>query len=187
MGNEEEKAVEINGQDLIREFNALAESEAGRATGHRPVNKFASLAVGQQRLERLKSSVKAWNDGQRDAGVQERKARRIEARAPEPEPEPPKAEKKARSKKEPKKKAEKAEKKKAEKTTEFDPTQVITVLSKENPKRGKSAERFEQYYKLAKGSTVADYIALNAKNGYTAKKAMDDLIWDEHHGFISIT
>ena len=53
--------------------------------------------------------------------------------------------------------------------------QKITLISKENPKRGGAAERFKLY---KSGMTVAEYIAAGGK--------VQDVAWDSKKGYIKV-
>ena len=54
-------------------------------------------------------------------------------------------------------------------------TRAITLLVTENPKRGKSAERYELY---RKAKTVADYVAAGGSKA--------DIAWDASHNYIKV-
>lgn len=54
-------------------------------------------------------------------------------------------------------------------------TQKITLLTKENPKRGGAATRFSLY---KSGMTVADYVAAGGK--------VQDVAWDSKKGYIKV-
>ena len=59
----------------------------------------------------------------------------------------------------------------------------ITVVSSENPRRGKAAERFACY---ASSPTIGDYVAAMAKMGHDRDWAVRDVAWDARHGFIRL-
>jgi hypothetical protein len=59
----------------------------------------------------------------------------------------------------------------------------IIELLVENPKRGKSRDRFACY---ENGITVREYVRRCEAAGYSAQKAHDDLRWDTAHGFIAV-
>jgi hypothetical protein len=62
-------------------------------------------------------------------------------------------------------------------------SKVISVIVKENPKRGASRERFA-FYK--DGMSVEQYIARSVKAGNPAKLARADVAWDLQRQFISV-
>ena len=59
----------------------------------------------------------------------------------------------------------------------------ITKLVIENPKSGKSHDRFALYWD---GMTVAEYISAVVANGDNERHALDDLCWDINHLFIRL-
>jgi hypothetical protein len=66
----------------------------------------------------------------------------------------------------------------------FKPEQVITLLSKDNPKRRGAGERFAKY---TDGMSVQAYIdVMKESMKRTAKQTMGDIRWDYAAGFISI-
>jgi len=65
----------------------------------------------------------------------------------------------------------------------FDPATVITVLSKENPKKRSAAVRFARY---KTGMSVGDYIKACTKAGDTEAYVNACIRWDSDHGFIRL-
>jgi hypothetical protein len=61
--------------------------------------------------------------------------------------------------------------------------QTIRLLVSENPKRGKSRDRFALYQN---GQTVEAYIARSIKAGNTSSIARADLRWDLGKGLIAV-
>jgi hypothetical protein len=64
-----------------------------------------------------------------------------------------------------------------------DATRKIKVLVAENPKRGKSRDRFALH---RTGSTVAQYVARSVKAGNAASLAMADIRWDVAKKLIAV-
>ena len=62
-------------------------------------------------------------------------------------------------------------------------TKKITLLVKENPKRGESAKRFGYY---RNGMQIEDYVARCVKAGKPSSLARADLRWDTARNFIVI-
>jgi hypothetical protein len=52
--------------DLVRQFNELASSKAGKELGKKPVTRFPTVAMAQKRLDALVSSIRAWENGGRE-------------------------------------------------------------------------------------------------------------------------
>jgi hypothetical protein len=66
----------------------------------------------------------------------------------------------------------------------FKPEQVITLLTKDNPKRRGAGDRFAKY---TDGMSVQAYIdVMKESMKRTAKQTMGDIRWDYAAGFISI-
>jgi hypothetical protein len=59
----------------------------------------------------------------------------------------------------------------------------IKVLVSDNPKRGKSRDRFALH---RSGSTVAQYVARSVKAGNPASLARSDVRWDLRKGLIAV-
>jgi len=64
-----------------------------------------------------------------------------------------------------------------------DDNRKIKVLVSENPKRGKSRDRFALH---RTGSTVAQYVARSVKAGNAASLAMADIRWDVAKKLIAV-
>jgi hypothetical protein len=64
-----------------------------------------------------------------------------------------------------------------------DDNRKIKVLVSENPKRGKSRDRFALH---RTGSTVAEYVARSVKAGNAASLAMADIRWDVAKKLIAV-
>ena len=64
-----------------------------------------------------------------------------------------------------------------------DDNRKIKVLVSENPKRGKSRDRFALY---RNGISVADYVARSVKAGNPATLAKADLRWDVAKKLIAV-
>lgn len=58
----------LSGLDLVRKYNEVAESKAGKEVGLRTVNSFADDEDGRAKLEKALSSVKARTEGLKNAG-----------------------------------------------------------------------------------------------------------------------
>jgi hypothetical protein len=67
--------------------------------------------------------------------------------------------------------------------TTSDDNRKIKVLVSENPKRGKSGDRFALH---RTGSTVAQYVARSVKAGNAASLAMADIRWDVAKKLIAV-
>jgi hypothetical protein len=63
------------------------------------------------------------------------------------------------------------------------PNAVITHVAP-NPKKGKSAARYSQFYKV--GITVEQFVASYKAAGFNGMLARADLRWDLQHGFITL-
>jgi hypothetical protein len=63
------------------------------------------------------------------------------------------------------------------------PNAVITHVAP-NPKKGKSALRYAQFYKV--GITVEQFVAAYKAAGFKGMLARADLRWDLQHGFITL-
>jgi hypothetical protein len=63
------------------------------------------------------------------------------------------------------------------------PNAVITYVAP-NPKKGKSALRYAQFYKT--GITVEQFVAAYKAAGFKGLLARADLRWDLQHGFITL-
>jgi hypothetical protein len=63
------------------------------------------------------------------------------------------------------------------------PNAVITHVAP-NPKKGKSAARYSQFYKV--GITVEQFVAAYKAAGFKGMLARADLRWDLQHGFITL-
>jgi hypothetical protein len=64
-----------------------------------------------------------------------------------------------------------------------DDNRKIKVLVSENPKRGKSRDRFALH---RTGSTVAKYVARSVKAGNAASLALADIRWDVAKKLIAV-
>jgi hypothetical protein len=69
------------------------------------------------------------------------------------------------------------------KVTKSTDDQKIKLLVAENPKRGKSHDRFALYQN---GQTVEQYVARSVKAGNTSSIARADLRWDVGKGLIAV-
>jgi hypothetical protein len=81
------------------------------------------------------------------------------------------------------KKATKKAPAKTARRTIGDDNRKIKVLVSENPKRGKSRDRFALH---RTGSTVAQYVARSVKAGNAARLAMADIRWDVAKKLIAV-
>jgi hypothetical protein len=67
----------------------------------------------------------------------------------------------------------------------YEDSAIITVCCKNNPKEGKSVERFDLYSKHTP-MTVGLYVELCKELGYPRSKACGDINWDLERGFIEV-
>lgn len=61
----------MNGPELVRAYNEMANSEAGRALSTHPISKFTDLETGRRRCEALASNIRARLAGLEAADNQE--------------------------------------------------------------------------------------------------------------------